>query len=278
MRTFLPLTLILFLFLSTKTNAEVLVNFEDLTLAPNSFFNGGPEANTNGWISNGVTFGNRFSVDPIFGGFWNGWAYSNVTDNTTSGFGNQYSAFTGGGAGGSAIYAIGYASSQTFFNLPAGMKVQSALVTNTTYTALDILNGSGFSREFSTGDRFSVVFTGYRDLNKNGSTTGSVTFDLADFSSFDPARHDRNDFVISDWTTVDFSTLGRARSVGISFLSTDVGAFGINTPTYVAMDNLLITAVPEPGSLLILGLGGIAGAYRLRRRRSNVNVSDLTHS
>jgi hypothetical protein len=255
--------------LSAQAQAEILVDFEDLTLSTNAFYNGGPTENTDGWTSNGVKFGNQYSVDPVYGGFWGGWAYSNITDNTTPGFGNQYSAFAGGGQGGSGIYAIGYSTSQTYFNLPDGMKAQSALLTNSTYTALDMIDGSEYSRNFTTGDKFSVVFTGYRGFDKGGSTTGQVTFDLADFTLFnesDPNFDDPNDFVISDWTPVDFTALGNAKSVGISFLSTDNGAFGINTPVYVAMDNLTITAVPEPGSLIVLAIGGALGAYRLRRK------------
>lgn len=273
MRFFFPLILIFTFVVSANCHAEVLVDFEDLTLPADSFYNGGPDANADGWASHGVTFGNRFSVDPVFGGFWAGWAYSNVMDDATPGYENQYAAFAGSGAGGSGIYAIGYASSQTFFNLPTGMKAQSALVTNTTYAALDILSGSSFSKQFQAGDKFSVVFTGYRGLSKSGATTGAVVFDLADFTSFKPDTDNRNDFVISDWTQVDFTSLGRAKSVGISFLSTDVGAFGINTPTYVALDNLLLTAVPEPSSALVLGLGGIACVYRYRRKRRGLSAA-----
>jgi len=278
MRTRVLFPIIIALVFSCTASAEVLIDFEDLSLSPGSFYDGGPNANADGWTSNGVTFGNQYSVDPLYGGFWGGWAYSNVTDNVTPGFGNQYSAIAGGGAGGSGIYAVGYSTSQTFFNLPTGMKVQSALLTNTTYAALDILEGSEYSKQFTTGDRFSVVFTGYRGLSKGGAITGEVTFDLADFTSFNPDNDNRNDFVISDWTSVDFTALGRAKSVGISFLSTDMGAFGINTPVYVAIDNLTITAVPEPGSLLVLGIGGIASVYRFRRRKPTRKSTELKQS
>src|SRR5687768_10148904 len=41
-------------------------------------------------------------------GSWAGWAISNVTDNTTQGWANQYSAITGSGHG-SAQYGVCYA-------------------------------------------------------------------------------------------------------------------------------------------------------------------------
>ena len=44
--------------------------------------------------------------------------------------------------------------------------------------------------------------------------------------------------------------------------SSDNGMFGMNTPAYFAMDNLV---VPEPSSLT---LGALAGLTLLRRRRA----------
>jgi hypothetical protein len=44
--------------------------------------------------------------------------------------------------------------------------------------------------------------------------------------------------------------------------SSDVGAFGVNTPTYVALDNLV--AVPEPAALGVIGIGLLIGLRRTR--------------
>jgi hypothetical protein len=47
-----------------------------------------------------------------------------------------------------------------------------------------------------------------------------------------------------------------------------VGEYGINTPTYVALDNLTLAAVPEPGTAALLACGVLAGlAVRQARRR-----------
>ena len=61
-------------------------------------------------------------------------------------------------------------------------------------------------------------------------------------------------YVISQWTTVDLSPLGNAASLQFTLASSDTGAFGINTPTYFALDNLALTPVPEPGTLVLIGL------------------------
>ena len=122
-----------------------------------------------------------------------------------------------------------------------------------------MLNGDQFAKQFGgpTGDDpdfFSVTLTG---VDGGGAETGAVTFFLADYRFADNSL----DYVVNDWQKVDLTPLGAARSIGLSFASSDVGQFGINTPTYVALDDL--TLVPEPASLALLAVGGLL----LRRRR-----------
>jgi hypothetical protein len=248
---------------SSAWAVPTVADFEDLPLAPNSFYNGGPVTNTNGWSSNGVHFGNSYNSS--FGGFWNGWSYSNVNNTTTPGFTNQYAAFTGTGFGGGGNYAVGYDGSHDYINLPPGAVPASARVTNTTYAALSMLNGDSFAKKFGgpTGndpDFFSVVFTGYDAPNGTGNVTGTpVEFFLADYRF----ANNSLDYVVNTWELVDLTPLGNAASLRISFTSSDVGAFGINTPSYVALDNL--TLIPEPGFAWAL-LGGVAGGFMRRRR------------
>ena len=242
------------------------VTFEGLLSGAEQFYNGSD--NAGGWSSGGVDFDNTFT--DFGGGFtgWTGWSYSNVTDNTTPGFGNQYSAAPGGGGSNSETYAIGF-SDGAFFNLPESAIIQSADLTNTTYARLSMLTGDTFAKQFGgvTGndpDFFRVTFSGFSGLDATGSMTGAVTFDLADYTFADNSQ----DYVIGDWVTTDLTALGNARSVSLTFESSDVGAFGINTPTYVAMDNLTyVTAIPEPGTVSVLLAASLVGAWRLRRRK-----------
>jgi hypothetical protein len=53
-------------------------------------------------------------------------------------------------------------------------------------------------------------------------------------------------------------------TTGITSLQV-LGATGSNTDAGVAIDNVLVTTVPEPGSLALLGLGGLLVASRRRR-------------
>lgn len=244
----------------------VTVDFSDVALPAGSYDNGGPLSGSSTFSSGGVTFNNTFT--DYGGGFvsWSGWSLSAVEDATTAGYGNQYASAAGSGATGSGdAYAVGYAGdyAPAWINLPAGQSILSADVVNTTYGALSMRDGDGFAKKFGGAagtdpDFLSVTFTGYSLLDAAGTPTSSVTVYLADYRAASSAE----DYILTDWTTVDLSSLGGASSIGISFASSDVGSFGINTPTYVALDNLVL--VPEPAMLGLLGIGGMILGRRRR--------------
>jgi len=256
------------LILSLGSAATALtVDLEDVgaNLPIGSFPYDNGTAGGTGFTSRGVDFNNQYQ-----GGFWSGFAYSQVTDNTTPGFGNQYSAFPGQGAGGSATYAVGF---QDFFGgtiptLSFGTThhVTSVELSNTTYAALAMLDGDAFSRPFGTPpgggpgrsypDWFLLTITGFDAL---GTPTGVVDFYLADYRFAD----DSLDFVVDTWTYVDLSRLGGVRSIAFELSGSDVGAFGLNTPAYFALDNLV---VPEPSSGQLLGLCLLALGMRKSER------------
>lgn len=234
-----------------------VVDFDDLSLASESFYNGSDDAR--GFSSGGALFNNRFD-DP----FWTGWSYSNVTDTSTPGFANQYSAITGGGANGSANFGVAFAPSKgdATIVLPQSMSPESILVTNTTYAYLDMLNGSQFSKVFggASGDDpdfFLLTITG---LDPLGQSVGSVDFYLADYRFEDNGL----DVLVDSWTEVDLTSLDGAVALSFELDSSDVGAFGMNTPAYFAIDNLRL--VPEPATLILLLSGGVVVLFRRRSR------------
>ena len=79
------------------TQAQTVVTFDDLTLAPNTHWDGSDS--TLGFTSGGVYFENSydFNWDYWSGGF----IYSSSTDVTTAGYTNGFSAYTGTGGNGS---------------------------------------------------------------------------------------------------------------------------------------------------------------------------------
>ena len=250
------------------------IDFEDvgtnLPIAGDFFYSGesahdpgDPDASD--FESGGASFNNEFL--PLFPGCcWQGWAYSQTTDTTTPGFGNQYSAVAGSGAGGSATYGVGYTGgSQTVSDLvtivfDTELSVLSAMVTNTTYAWDAMLNGDGFAKQFGgmSGDDpdfLLLTVTGYDAL---GAATGTVDFYLADYRFADNTQ----DYILTDWTQVDLSGLGTVKSLDFAIDGSDAEFGFLNTPAYFALDDLVV--VPEPGSglLLALGLGALAGRRR----------------
>jgi hypothetical protein len=261
------------------------IDFEDISLSPMSFDNGHPDGegvSERGSILDGGTHSGTHSsggaslnfnggFDSFF--FWGGWAVSNMTDNTTAGFFNQYSAFNsaipGAGSGGSANYGVAFSSGSEVPSivLPAGFSPLSIDLNNTTYSALSMLNGDAFAFPFGgpapgdEPDQLTATITG-----NNGA--GSIDFLLADYSFADNAQ----DYVVDQWTTVDISSLAGATELSFSVKTTDIGTFGPNTPLYVAVDNLVVSS-PEPTtatlllSAMLVLLGGSFQRRLVRRDR-----------
>ena len=241
--------------LVTSTAMAADATFEDLTLAPESYWDGSDASG--GFTSGGFFFENNNS------GWWKGWSYSNVTDNTTPGIGNEFSAIPGSGVDGSSNYGVAFGWDDPFalFGRPrtelAGPRViDGPYFTNTTYAYLSMLNGDAFAKQFGglTGDDedwFLLTITGL-----NGETeTGTVEFFLADYRFANNAL----DYIVDQWTWVDLTSLGEVTALEFDLGSSDVSGGFLNTPSYFAMDTL----VPEPASMLLL----TAGAMALLRRR-----------
>jgi Domain of unknown function (DUF4465) len=243
---------------SVSPLSATVSTFEELPLAAESHWNGSD--GTGGFQSGSAYFYNNYNQTY---GSWDGWAYSSMTDNTTPGYGNQYSAFTGGGADGSSNYGVSYIPldwmTGSYDPIPSridlvgssnGYPVSGAFITNTTYAALAMRNGEFPAKQFGGAtsddpDWFKLIISGI------GSTAAPVEFYLADYRFADNSQ----DYIVEDWVWVDLSGLGEVTGLEFSVASSDVGDFGINTPTYFAMDEL--TVVPEPISILLLGLGGL---------------------
>src|SRR5690606_17763153 len=98
-----------------------------------------------------------------------------------------------------------------------------------TYAFYDMLEGSDYSKKFEENDWFKVIIRGY-----SGNTlTGTVEFYLADF-------RDGNSLIVRDWTKVSLSSLGTVDRLTLTFDSSDKGFFGVNTPKYVCLDDLVV--------------------------------------
>jgi hypothetical protein len=250
---------------------QTTVTFENPTLSqplsgPNTFQNGSTLSPPGSFTTAGATFNNSYNATFDT---WSGWAYSNVTNVTTPGFGNQYAAYAlpNGGGDNSSNFGVAFTFNpgDATIQLPVGMRPASVRLTNTTYAALSMRDGDQFAKKFggtsgNDPDFFLLTITG---LNGQNQPTGSVNFYLADYRFTDNSL----DYIVAQWTTVDLSALGEDTSrLSFALTSSDVGAFGMNTPAYFALDNLVLTPVPEP-SLVGWSVAVAFGAWRLIRRQ-----------
>lgn len=261
LRSILFLTALVLLNLTPYATHASVVGFEDLPLNPNTYWNG---SNGDGsFTSGGVTFPNSYDS---YWGSWEGFGYSNVQDSTTPGWGNQYAARPGTGHNGSANYAIGYQPYVGNFEISLGgasnFVGRGLQVANTTYVALDMQNGSGFSKKFggangTDADWFRLTVRGLL----GSLETGAVDFYLADFRFTNSV----DDYILSSWAFVDLTALGTVDKLRFALTSSDTGSYGMNTPGYFALDS--IGSVPEPSSASLLLIAALSFAFARRARR-----------
>lgn len=246
--------------LATAAGAQV-VDFEDvganLPIDGMDYYNGADGAG--GFTSGGATFSNTFT--DFGGGFtgWEGWAYSQMTDTTTPGFGNQYSAFTGSGVGGSETYGVGFpggtgAGGITVITFEGERTLSGGYFTNTTYAALSMRDGDGFAKKFggASGDDPDWLLLTVLGYDAADALTGSVEIYLADYRFADNSL----DYILDEWLWVDLTGLEGVQSLDFVLSGSDVGDFGLNTPAYFALDDLVI--IPEPATALLCAGGLIA--------------------
>ncbi len=248
-----------------NSNAQTVSDFEGQTLSTNSFWDGSDLSGThvnlvfyNSFTDGDAIFPNVF--DTTFGAAFASWsqgfAFSSMTDSTTAGFTNQHAARTAIGVNNSNNYGI---ANQDDFNgvfptlkltgAAANNTVSGLYITNTTYAAISMRDGDFAGKVFGDSldangavdgtngeDWFLLTIKGYTGGNL---TTDSVNFYLADFRFANNAQ----DYIVTDWNWVDLTSLGAVDSLTFVLTSSDVGAFGINTPTYFAFDNLNDQAV-----------------------------------
>jgi hypothetical protein len=261
---------------ASMTRVEAAVStFDDLPLAPNSFYF--PATSTN-FVSGPATYNHHYEPNSLAPGCcWTGWTYSDMTDTTTPGFENQYSAYPGSGVSSSTNYGVAFLGGGVGDPSPAVVTtapvtfatpgvVTGAYFTNTTYTALSMRDGYFNAKKFggdsgNDPDFFELIITG---KDAAGNSTGTVDFFLADFRFADNSK----DYIVTTWTPVDLSSLGAVKQLTFGLVSSDNDPmFGMNTPAYFAMDNLTTAAVPEPSSIVLL-LSGLAVMIGIVRRRT----------
>lgn len=169
---------------------------------------------------------------------WNGWAISRLGDTDTRGFVNQYSSIAGTGSRDSKNFALSFGENNYIALSPDSIPtLLGCHITNSTYAYWSMLEGDAFSKRFGGTSGTDPDFF---KLTIRASLGGqlrvdSVEFYLADFRSPSP----EDDYIVSEWTYLDLSNLGNADTLWLTLSSSDQGIFGINTPLYFCLDDLV---------------------------------------
>jgi hypothetical protein len=219
-----------FLGLSVASVAQV-ANFDALALDSASYWNGSDLSGA--YVEEGFNFGNYYDTAWYS---WSGFAVSNVIDNATEGWGNQYGVSAGVAYSGNnfALATMGASISSE------ARDIDGFYITNSTYAALSMLNGDAFAKKFGgesgdDADWFKLTVIGTLD----SAFTDTVDFYLADYRFEDNTE----DYIVTDWTWLDLSSLGNITELIFVLSSSDMGEWGINTPAYFCMDDLTINIV-----------------------------------
>ncbi len=243
-------TLSQILLVNQQVNAQTTetITFESFNLAADTFYNGSDAAG-NFTVQNS-TFDNYYDVTYDY---WVGFAVSNVVDVTTPGYGNQYAAYSGSGFN-SSNYGVYYLDGK--INFTDGVLLDSLKITNTTFAALSMLNGDFYAKQFGSvngadgnpdgtnGEDFFIVYIYALDELNNILDTFEVA--LADYRF----ANNSLDYILDTWLNVDFTSLtDTVYALDFAFASSDTSSFGINTPTYFAMDNLTYRKLPSTAGI-----------------------------
>ncbi len=233
---------ILSFLLFANINAQSIADFENFSLPENSYLkDASPE---DAFTSGEIRLPNKFTDAGSFT-FWEGWVISNIMDTITPGFTNEGASFAGSGFNESAHYAVSYAPIKSVIKLSeqasGTAQISGLYVCNTSYAALSMKEGDGFAKRFGgeTGNDPDYFYLSAKKWLNGDLSQDSIIFYLADFRFADNSF----DYIIDEWTWLDLSSLGVLDSLQFEMYSSDIGTFGINTPTYFCVDNITIDIV-----------------------------------
>ncbi len=223
----------------------MMATFEDNYLPEESFFNGDNDDDT--WYSGSYAFnvGNAIWPGSTIS-FWYDYALSNQTSAAYASLADEYHSVTGGGYK-SSNFVIGYpvgGGTISVTHNEDGDVISGFYITNTAYAYTSMAQGDGWNPALPAGGWLKVTAADADD------SSNSVDFYLADLRADNPADH----YIVNDWEWFDLSPLGKVKEIIFSFDGSDKGEWGLNTPSYFAMDNLggqremtQVTRIIKPG-------------------------------
>ncbi len=215
-----------------SVNAQQLATFDDVELQTGSFYNGSD--GSGGFYSGEFWFPNDYNTD---WGSWSGFSVSNMTDTVTAGYENQYSAIAGGGSALSENFAVVYWPGELKMEFDSALEITGFEITNSTWAYLTMRDGdiNGFAKKFggvdgTDPDYLKLLVWGTDSM---GNVTDTLEFYLADYR-FEDAKED---YLVNTWEWMNLTSLGAVKELHFGMESSDLGDWGINTPTYFCIDN-----------------------------------------
>lgn len=203
----------------------VVVNFEQAKLPKDGVLKGVS------YTEKGYKFENYYTNDGYE--YNSGYTVSNNTDMVTEGFMNQYSVYASGGGAGSSKFAIYNPSyyGKCYISRADGasFRPEEMAIALTTYTYLSTSKGDGYAKKFEASDWYKMTITGYDAHDKEIYTK---EFSLIENLNF-----------WTPWKTIPLTELGTVNKLYIDFTSSDTGEWGMNTPAYIAIDNLKVSSI-----------------------------------
>lgn len=139
---------------------------------------------------------------------------------------DQYNNVTGKAKTGNN-FAVVYGDGSTItVNQINAVNIKGLFFTNSAYVKQVAENGNAYARKFDTGDYLKVTITA-----NNGKKV-----------EFYPVDYRSGKTIVDKWTWLDLSSLGAVKTLTFTFDGTDKGSYGLNTPSYVCIDDVTYVA------------------------------------
>ena len=177
------------------------------------------------FTSNGYTF--HYSYNAQYGS-WSGFTVSGKKDTSFKDYTTDKNSCVGHGFSGNfAVYYPTWGTPSTI-DLPGttAFTVRGFYGAVNTYVQNSIVNGDSYAKKFTHGSWLRLDCIGV----KADGTQDTVSYYLAEYlgNQLNYAK---------DWTWFDLTPLGDVKQVYFAFDGSDKGTYGLNTPTYLLLDD-----------------------------------------
>lgn len=184
-----------------------------------------PEAPLYTWTDETTTLSSTLTGAYGDNKFWGGGiAISNYIDADIANHADPDHQLSVPKSNGSTNFAVVFCTA--YLKLNEAKVIKNMDVTPTTYTLGVIKNGNAYAKALTEPDSYLEVIV--KGFNK-GKATATVRFDLALDGTF-----------LEEWKTIDMSKLQAVDSIAFEMEGSDIGDWGLNSPQYFAIDNVVI--------------------------------------